>query len=93
MSGKNKKGKGKSKDQENDGTGASSVDFGKERGKGIYIPGSFWCLAGDVGIPPFGDVSTTPERVGNASDTNADHNSSPDQTKTPPPKKKKETGD
>ena len=92
MSGTNKKGKGKSKDQENDGAGAFSVDFGKERGEGIYIPGSFRGLAGDVGAPPFGDASTTPERVGNASDTDADH-SSPDQTKTPPPKKKKETED
>ena len=62
-----------------------------------YIPGSFWGLAGDgaskmwkVGMPPFGDV--TPGRVGNASDTDADH-SSPDQTKTPPPKKKKQTKD
>ena len=43
-----------------------------------------------VGMPPFGDV--TPGRVGNASDTDADH-SSPDQTKTPPPKKKKQTKD
>ena len=42
----------------------------------------------EVGMPPFGDV--TPDRVGNASDTDADH-SSPDQTKTPPPKKNKET--
>ena len=47
MSGKNKKGKGKSKDQENDGAGAFSVDFGQEKGKDIYIPGSFWGLAGD----------------------------------------------
>ena len=42
MSGKNKKGKGKSKDQENDGAGAFSVDFGQEKGKDIYIPGSFF---------------------------------------------------
>ena len=43
-----------------------------------------------VGMPPFGDVvmPTTPE----PSDTDADH-SSPDQTKTPPSKKKKETKD
>ena len=47
MSGKNKKGKGRSKDQENDGAGAFSVDFGQEKGKDIYIPGSFWGLAGD----------------------------------------------
>ena len=45
----------------------------------------------NVGMPPFGDVPTAPEREGNASDTDADH-SSPDLTK-PPPKKKKETKD
>ena len=44
----------------------------------------------NVGMPPFGDVvmPVTPEH----SDTDADH-SSPDQTKTPPPKKKKESKD
>ena len=47
----------------------------------------YWQYAG---MPPFGDavMPTTPE----PSDTDADH-SSPDQTKTPPPKKKKETKD
>ena len=39
----------------------------------------------NVGMPPFGDVPTTPERAGNASDTDADHSS--------PPKKKKEAED
>ena len=49
MSGQRKKGKGKGKgkDKEDDGAGAFSVDFGQEKGKDIYIPGSFWGLAGD----------------------------------------------
>ena len=49
MSGQRKKGKGKGKgkDKEDDGAGAFAVDFSKEKGKDIYIPGSFWGLAGD----------------------------------------------
>ena len=50
MSGQRKKGKGKaskSKDKEDDGAGAFAVDFSKEKGKDIYIPGRFWGLADD----------------------------------------------
>ena len=50
MSGQRKKGKGKaskSKDKEDDGAGAFAVDFSKEEGKDIYIPGRFWGLADD----------------------------------------------
>ena len=169
MSGNRKKGKGKGSEKDQGDTSAFQVDLSQEKGKTIYIPGSFWglkdadaekqrssgiliiisdpntscffccrtdsytCDACDphwdaqkqevgrqensevqrryeallsrnggnrdhtyqqywqyVGMPPFGDVvmPTTPE----PSDTDADH-SSPDQTKTPPPKKKKETKD
>ena len=42
MSGQRKKGKGKGKDKEGDVAGAFAVDFSMEKGKDIYIPGSFW---------------------------------------------------
>ena len=50
MSGQRKKGKGKGKDTEGDVAGAFAVDFSMEKGKDIYIPGSFWGLAGDGAI-------------------------------------------
>ena len=49
MSSQRKKGKGKDKGKgkEDDGAGAFAVDFSKEKGKDIYIPGRFWGLADD----------------------------------------------
>ena len=44
MSGNRKKGKGKGSEKDQGDKSAFQVDLSKEKGKTIYIPGSFWGL-------------------------------------------------
>ena len=44
MSGNRKKGKGKGSEKDQGDKSAFAVDLSKEKGKTIYIPGSFWGL-------------------------------------------------
>ena len=44
MSGNRKNGKGKGREKDQGDTSAFQVDLSKEKGKTIYIPGSFWGL-------------------------------------------------
>ena len=107
MSGQRKKGKGKGKgkDKEDDGAGAFAVDFSKEKGEDIYIPGSFWGLAGDGASKMWKCSVFQYDPNYKFSDTGLATNSvplgkprhlifsCPDLTKAPPPEKEKETED
>ena len=44
MSGNRKNGKGKGREKDQGDTSAFQVDLSREKGKTIYIPGSFWGL-------------------------------------------------
>ena len=44
MSGNRKNGKGKGREKDQGDTSAFQVDLSREKGKIIYIPGSFWGL-------------------------------------------------
>ena len=44
MSGNRKNGKGKGREKDQGDTRAFQVDLSREKGKTIYIPGSFWGL-------------------------------------------------
>ena len=49
MSGKGKKSKGKGKGKDKATENAFTVDLTKQKGREVFIPGSFWGLSGEEG--------------------------------------------